>query len=111
MQEFDASIVLDNLQLKSEQLAEFVCNITEFMVDQKNQAIENSFKQLVGEFEKLSVNKSEKETLDETLALLQDAIATSEVNKILVKALIANLKPFKQLKKPITQLLSQLDID
>lgn len=139
MQEFDASIVLDNLKLESEQLAEFICNMTEYLAngflnnnptpmftddtrkvreeflaqitDQKHQEIINSFNQLAEEFHKLSVNQTEKETLDETLALLQDAIVAKDVNKTLVKALIANLKPFKQLKKPITQLLGQLDID
>jgi len=139
MQEFDASIIMDNLKVESEQLADFVCDMTDFVVrgmeekrptplfndksreerdeflkeiaDQKTQAVYETVKELSEMSSTLELNGEDKETLEETIALLHDAVNSKVINNTLIKALIVNLKPHKKLRKLVTQLMQQLEID
>ncbi len=139
MQEFDASIVLDNLRIESEKLADFVCDMTDFIVtgmlkkspkpiftneshqareaflqqvaNQKTQAISDTLEEISEVVESLFENSKNKTELEETVALLEDAVTSKSINRTLIKALIVNLKPYRPLKKLITQLIQQLEID
>ena len=138
MQEFDASIVLDGLKLVSENLAEYICEVTDILVlgvlkrkpaqlfkqenkktreeflkkikQDKKDAVSELFSSIVEKAEKLKLSIEKKDSLDETLKLLKDALETKNLNKTLLKALLFNLVEFSQLKNLRLQLLELLDI-
>lgn len=138
LQEFDASIVLDGLELTSESLADFICNITEYLVqgilkdkpaplfdesirlkrdeflvqlkDQKRQKIEQSFQSLSDKSHSLKLTNDKKQDLQETLVLIKEALQEKEINKILVKALTLNLAEFSVLKKEVSSICELLEI-
>lgn len=138
MQEFDASIVLDNLELTVESLADFICNITEYLVqgiladkpeplfdestrlkrdafleqqkDQKRQRIEQGFQQLSDRSHSLDLSADRKAELQETLVLIKEALQEKEINKTLVRALTLNLGEFSELKKEVSLICDLLEI-
>ena len=138
MQEFDASILLDSLELQSEQLADFVCNVADSIVDgllktkpgpifddetrkirsdflieienQKQKELRKQFEAITESALEIQLDSEQKEVVDETLNLLKDAVLSREINKVLVKALLTNLAGIKELKKQIAQLKILLDI-
>ncbi|MCW8875475.1 MAG: TetR/AcrR family transcriptional regulator [Kangiellaceae bacterium] len=138
MQEFDASILLDNLELQSEQLADFVCHVADSIVaglletkpepifgdearkirsdflteieSQKQKKLQKQFEEIAESALAIQLDSEQKEMVDETLNLLKDAVLSKEINKVLIKALLTNLTGIKELKKQISQLKILLDI-
>ncbi|TQV89312.1 TetR/AcrR family transcriptional regulator [Aliikangiella coralliicola] len=138
MQEFDASIVLDNLELDSERLADFICNVTDFLVDgilskkpvpifnektklvreeflaqkenEKHEAINQQFTKLADLCESLVLSDERKQTLQETLELLKDALEATQINKTLVKALMSNFNDYSELKADREKLADLLEV-
>lgn len=126
MQEFDTSIVLDNLSFNSEELADYICHVTDFIVagvlkkktvplfkeeniqireafldklkDDKQLAIDQSIDEISVICAEILTSDDNKKMLLETIDLIKDALLQESLNKTLVKGLLNNLDLTPELK-------------
>ena len=138
IQELDASILLDGLEIDSERLADFVCQMSDALVeaalkskpkplfteknrsirndylqeieDQKKNAISEQYLSLAELAESLQLNGEPSKTLHESLELLKDVLEQSPINKTLAKGLLLNLKEYPELKSERQKMLTLLEI-
>ncbi|TQV74947.1 TetR/AcrR family transcriptional regulator [Aliikangiella marina] len=126
MQEFDTSIVLDNLTFDSEELADYIVHVTDFIVagvvkaktkplfkeeniqireafleklkDDKLVAIEESMDEIARLCEETITTKENQQMLQETITMIKDALLEESLNKTLLKGLLNNLDLSPELK-------------
>jgi len=138
LQEMDVSIVLDGLQLESEKMASFICDISDFLVqgvlskkpeplfkeenrrareeflsqikNEKQRAVSDQFLKIIELSQSLTISQGMQRTLQETLELLDQALQSNSLNKTLIKALLSNLNEHKELRDEKGVLANLLDI-